>query len=68
MGDEDAVDATERLWQDLLTEVGATVNEQPCLYGLYKYRAAQPPVARVSTPAGFALAANDGHATRGAST
>ena len=34
VGDEDAVDATEGLWHDLLAEVGPAVDEQSCTFRL----------------------------------
>ena len=65
MGDEDAVDAAKRLWQDLLTEVGSDVNEQTGLLSFHKNRTAQALVFRVCALTHLTLAAYHGHATRG---
>ena len=64
MGNEYAVDASERLWQNLLAEVGSAVYEQPRGVGLDKCRAAQPLVAWVGALAHLALAADGRHAAR----
>ena len=64
VGDEDAVNLAEGLRHDLLTEVGATVDEQARLFRLDECRAAQALVVRVGAAAGIALAADGGHTTR----
>ena len=64
VGDEDAVNLAEGLRHDLLTEVGATVDEQSRLLRLDECRAAQALVVRVGAATGIALAADGGHATR----
>ena len=64
VGDEDAVNLAEGLRHDLLTEVGATVDEQARLGSLNECRTALALVVRVGTATGIALATNGGHATR----
>jgi hypothetical protein len=36
MGDQNGVDATEGLWQDLLTEIGTGINKDTGAVGLYQ--------------------------------
>ena len=64
VGNEDAVNLAEGLWHDLLTEIGATVDEQSRLFSLDECRAAQALVVRVGTATGIALTADGGYATR----
>ena len=64
MGDEDAVNAPEGQWHDLLTEVGTAVNEQARPWCLDECRTAQSLVVGVGTGAGVALTADGGYATR----
>ena len=64
VGDENAVNLAKRLRHDLLTEVGATVDEQSRLVCLNECRAAQALVVRVGAATGIALAADGGHPTR----
>jgi hypothetical protein len=63
MRDEDTINASERLREDLLTEVRTTVDEQSRLRCLDKYRAAQSAVVRVGAAARRTLTANDRHPT-----
>ena len=65
MGDEDAVNTTEGMGHDLLSEIGSTVDEQSRLRRFYEGRAAQSLVARIGAGAGVTLAADGGDATRG---
>lgn len=65
VGNENAVDAAERLRKNLLTKVGAAVNEQSRLLSFHQYGAAQAFVLRVAALADTALAAYHRHTTRG---
>lgn len=64
MGDEYAVNLTERLHHDLLAEVWTAVNEQARAVGLDECRTAQTLVVRVGAATCVALAADGRHATR----
>ena len=64
MGNQDAVDLTERLGQDLLTEIRATVYQQTCLIRFHQYRTACTLVLGVCALAHITLTADDRHATR----
>ena len=65
VGDEDTIDLPEGLWQDLLTEVRSTVDEQTGLFGLHQHRAAGPLVSWILTFAHLTLAPDHRYATRG---
>ena len=63
MGHEDGIDLAEGLWQNLLTEVRATVYQQARLICLNKDRATGALVLRIRTPADLALAPDHRYAT-----
>ena len=65
VGNQDAVNLSERLIHNLLTEIGTAVDEQSCLFGLDECRTAQTLVLCVRTAARVALASDSRHATRG---
>ena len=65
MRDEDAIDTTERMGHDLLSEIGSTVDEQTRLRRFYKGRTTQTFIVRIRAAAGMTLAADGGDATRG---
>ena len=68
MRDENAINASEGMRHNLLSEVRTAIDEDACLFCLDKSRAAQPFVMRIGTTAGMTLAANSGDATRCSST
>ena len=59
-----AVDTAERMWHNLLPEIGTTVNQYSRLVGLNKGRTAQTLVVRVWAYTGMALTADGWHTTR----
>ena len=64
VGDQDAVNLTERLGQDLGPEVGSAVDQHACLFGFHQYRTACPLIPGVLTPAHLALAPDYRYPTR----
>ena len=62
MGNQDAIDLAEGLRQYLLTEIWATVNEQPGGVCLHQGRTAQTLVTRVLALADLTLATDDWYA------
>ena len=68
VGDEDAVNAPEGLRQDLLTEVGAAIHQQPRRLCLYQNGTARALVFSVAALAHLALATYHRHTTRRART
>ena len=67
VGDEYAVNLSERLGENLFTEVGTAVDEQACGMRFYERRTAKTLVVRVGAAANFALAAYYWYTTTGAS-
>ena len=65
MCNKDAVDSTERLWQDLLTKIRTTVDENSRGLRLHQSRATGTLITRILTPAHLTLASDHGYATRG---
>ena len=63
MGDQNTVDLPERLWQNLLTEIRAAINEQAGLFRLHQHRATGTLILRVCTLTDLALAAYHWHTT-----
>ena len=63
MSNQDAVDLAEWLWQYLLTEIWATVDEQTGGIRLHQSRTTQTLVTRILALADLTLATNDWYAT-----
>jgi hypothetical protein len=63
MRDEYAIDTTERVWHNLLSEIRSTIDEQPGTFRLDESRTAQTLIVRVWAGACVALTANGWDAT-----
>ena len=64
MGNQDPIDLPERLWQDLLTEIRATVDQQARLISLHQHRTTRALIPWILTLTHLALAPNHWYPTR----